>query len=246
MSGRRKDYKTEIEMKLSVEEEIAETKNKKKRANRYDRLPTEEEKARVHRWATWSMQPHTPDEIREEILNDYRCVCFSYVCGQSKIPSSFMDEFVVLSTCLLDKTNYEKDYEAVKNMLFAKLGIGEHNADGVTLVIKNREGTHEVTVDNIADRIDWLAIGLEQRIDLYTAERYAKFLPWDKMTPRCGLSKLFIDANKEIYCPKVKRKDDTLELSLDIFSDDYDDDDDFDDDIDSALEAELEAELSNF
>lgn len=242
---------------LIVTEETSEglcsdTEKKAKKASKkrkdYDlgRLPTPEEQERVKRWASWSMQPHTPDEIRAEILRDNRCVCITYVCEHSKIPSSFMDEFLVLSTFLLDDTNYETNYDDVKNLLFAKLKIGDYDKNLTEIIIENRQGVQIITIDDIADRIDWKAIGIFQRIDLYTAERYGKFLPWDQMTPRCGLSQIYIDANKYEYITKYSKiKKETEIREENIFAPDYDDDD-FDDDVDFNIESDIEAGINKF
>ena len=227
--GRKRKLTTPEEIEKEVEVEKAR-KYKNKEYSGRDRMPTEEENARVHRWSTWSRQQHTPDEIRAEILKDHRCVCFTYLCWECKFPMSFLEELLVLSTCLLDETNYATDYEAVKNLLFAQMKVGDYNKNLEEITIINRNGPQTVTIKDIGERLDWKAIGLSQKIDLYTAERFAKYLPWDEMTPKCGLSQLFIDANKQLYCKPKKSGEvnknetiyDTMNSDIEF---DFDDDD---------------------
>lgn len=199
-----------------------------------DKPPTSEEVLRVQKWGEWSMQPHTPDEIREAILEDSRCVCFTYLCEYSKIPGDFLEEFLVLSTCLLDKSNYEKDFDRIKNALFANLEIEGYTNNEEILIIENNSGTSSIVSSNILDRIDWKNFGMNQKIDLYTAERFGKFLPWDTMNTSCSLSQMYIDANKAEFSQRSKKdnavtKLDTAYESISE-SDLMDGIDDFDDD----------------
>ena len=62
---------------------------------------------KVNEWAQWSLTPHTPEEIREKVLDDYDGVCFAYVSEASFIPDWFLPEFAALSTGLLNRKNYE-------------------------------------------------------------------------------------------------------------------------------------------
>ena len=224
---------TPEEVEAAVTEELSPTGRKKHSRKVHEKPITAEEKARIERWATWSLQQHTVEEIREEILTDYRCVCFTYLCGACRFPMSFLDEFLTLSTTLLDKTNYEKDYQKVHDLLMAKLEVGDYDKNLKEIEICNRDGRQIITIDDIADRLDWRAISTFQTLDLYTAEKYGKYLIWDEMTPRCGLSKMFIDANKQFYGKKVKPKDDlNTTYDLDDFEEDMDEmaDFEFDDD----------------
>lgn len=222
--GRKRNTMTPEE----VERETLESLNKtggenptKRRKNNNEgwsnKAPTKEEQERVERWSTWSRQQHTPDEIRAEILRDHRCVCFTYLCSHCKFPMSFLEEFLVLSTCLLDETNYDKDFKDVKDLLFASMKVGDYDKNLTEIIIENRNGVQVIGINDISERLDWKAIGTYQKIDLYTAERFGRFLPWDEMTPRCGLSQLYIDANKAEYCKPRKNNTDVTDDEIKDF-----------------------------
>ena len=73
-------------------------------------------------WVTWSMTPHSEDEIREAVFNTPELICWTYVCRFSVLSEDFIEELIVLSTGLFDgesKDVYtEENINLIKDILF--------------------------------------------------------------------------------------------------------------------------------
>ena len=91
--------------------EAEENKEKKKTyagLRRFAEISPEQEKInkKVQDWAEWSMTPHSEEEIRNKCLDDIDGICFAYLCNTSYISEEFFEEFLALSTGLINRSNY--------------------------------------------------------------------------------------------------------------------------------------------
>ena len=71
---------------------------------------------------SWCLYPHTEEEIRERVLDDYTNICFSYLAAYSPMSEEFIHELKVLSLVrntrtlgdvtqmfpVIDRDNYDK------------------------------------------------------------------------------------------------------------------------------------------
>lgn len=70
------------------------------------------------KWVTWSMEPHTEDEIRNAYLYTPELICTSYLCRYSKMSEKFIEEeLIILSTGVF---SYNPDYYTKRNREFVK------------------------------------------------------------------------------------------------------------------------------
>lgn len=71
----------------------------------------------------WCLEPHSENEIRERVLEDYKDICFNYLCSYSEMTDEFKIELAVLSLGktgnsnikpYITKGNYETLYPVFK------------------------------------------------------------------------------------------------------------------------------------
>lgn len=129
----------------------------------------------VTEWITFSLTPHTEDEIREKILTDYHNVCFSYICAHQKLSEDFIIELAALSTGLLHKFNYSENIDYLKHAVMISAGIEEGPYDfgmlpeGIKFTLANVETL-------TTDRLDWKAIGTNQSLSQEFKDKYRSLL----------------------------------------------------------------------
>ena len=149
--------------------------------------------SRVRQWASWSMTPHTEDEIRQRYLTDFDLICTSYVCRYSRVSEKFIEEMLALSTGLLTLDTYDANIDTLikleKDKLLKnddswiayipKLNIPAVKAlyykDGKWLsqddIASNMKATNIFN-----DKIDWQYIAAYQMLSDEFKERYKDYL----------------------------------------------------------------------
>lgn len=167
----------------------------------------------IKEWSDWSLKPHTEAEIREKCLTDYNNVCFSYVCGTSKMSEDFIEELMALSTGVLTKKNYDEMYEKVHQTVLEQNKV--HGVQAEKWYIPEAE-THlrvarEYNPDkiirssSISDRIDWFAICKNQTLSEGFMRRFYKQLSWREVALNQRLSSKFKeDFNKQLSEKNIK------------------------------------------
>ncbi len=134
-------------------------------------------------WDTWSMLPHTTEEIRNRLLTrPITDTCISYVCRFSHIDAEFLDEFLLLSTGWFHDSSIT-DTEFLKMQpieyspeLIAKLIAAMHHEKALKhphAKIKPyiTKGGYFNTYD-IPNRIDWKYIYMFQK---FPVQYWAKY-----------------------------------------------------------------------
>lgn len=149
-----------------------------------DVVPIKQE-SDVTEWVTFSLTPHTEDEIREKILTSYKDVCFAYICAHQKLSEDFIIELAALSTGLLYKYNYSENIDYLKHAVMISAGIEEGPYDFGMLP----EG-YKFTLANVqtltTDRLDWRAIAINQKLSKEFVKKYHSLLyPNSRDTARC-------------------------------------------------------------
>jgi hypothetical protein len=139
----------------------------------------------VKEWSTWSLQPHSQNEIREKILTDYQNVCFTYLCDTQEFTESFLEEVMVLSTGWFDKGNYSAPAVAAAiNQFRAWRGKGEKDSlydpdwrfqaacRNTDMSRSPGSSYYEVSHKDIYEKIDWASIAKRFRFSKAFEKRY--------------------------------------------------------------------------
>lgn len=123
---------------------------------------------KVNEWASFSLVPHTNDEIREQVLRTEGNVCWSYICVKSKLSEDFILELAAISTGFVREKTYDEDLALVEEELMYKYKISNHPADSSkieNLILKVRKNPkpdgdlmRKWRQYEINDRLDWKAI----------------------------------------------------------------------------------------
>ena len=168
------------------------------------------ENSTKEKWSTWSLTPHTEEEIRHECLTNFDHVCFTYVCGTSKLSPEFIEEFMVLSSgvmCnayreierartkeeeLLAKERYDALFKKAQGAILFNLGVfgkepeknrftAVHTSEVENLAGERRETDRIITDSTIIDRLDWYAISKFQKLPEWFMEKYSCMLNWKEL-----------------------------------------------------------------
>lgn len=172
----------------------------------------------VEKWSTWSLTPHTEDEIRKECLRNFDHVCFTYVCETSKLTPEFIEEFMVLSTGVMgdyykkinrasgvdeeEKANneYNKVFDMLKSAIMYNLHVTDIEPEKFQLnydeVLDTASGCTKIankyiTDKTAIDRLDWTGISRFQRLPEWFIEKYANVLNWKEIFANQKLSEEF-------------------------------------------------------
>lgn len=143
--------------------------------NKNDKRP--KEKTKVDLWAEWSLTPHTEDEIREKILTDYDGVCFSYLCGSSKLSETFIIELMALSTGLLNKENYQLCIDEMKKAVLIADGIERGEICYYKLPYISSPGSKAKKQQSLIDHLDWSKIFKYQTLSPEFRIKFAPLAP---------------------------------------------------------------------
>ena len=140
----------------------------------------------IDEWKNWSLTPHSPDEIRDKILDDFENVCFSFVCTASKIPEEFMSEFMALSTGLITRENYDDYIDKVTKAVLMNAGVIEKDKSIMNWgILSKSENCKGENVDKIlygssmTDRVDWYAITVHQKLSEDFMRKYQHVIKWN-------------------------------------------------------------------
>ncbi|MBO5386939.1 MAG: hypothetical protein J6A59_02175 [Lachnospiraceae bacterium] len=136
----------------------------------------------ISEWIRWSTTPHTEEEIRDKALSDYDNICFSYVCKYSDMSADFLEEFMALSTGLLNYINYEECLQDVMTAVQSNMGvipavdITKLNIPTIT-VVRDTTGEHvEPGYNNLKDKIDWVYISQKTNLPQWFRLKYVNQL----------------------------------------------------------------------
>lgn len=129
----------------------------------------------VSEWSTFSRTAHTEEEIREKILTDFNNVCFSYLCSCQKLSEEFIPELAALSTGLLNKNNYDRYIDYLKQAVMITEGVMEGAYD-LSRLPRNRNITRVNVAGMTTDRLDWKAIAGNQALSPEFQEKYHELL----------------------------------------------------------------------
>lgn len=218
--------------------------NKPKNTTNKQKKPSEKEKKAseaVKRWADWSMTNHTTEEIKQQILTNPNDVCFTFLCRYSRIPEDFFDEFMVLSSGLLNPKSPKEDYDKIKKVLFSKLGVTDENLEhpyitiqvpyDKTKKIENWDMVPEnIDIKRVNEKIDWFYITAYQSLTKDFVLKYKNHIKWGILEPQNDITIELIKEYKKIYCGNGKQADgENSEVDTEIDSSDFDEEYDFDD-----------------
>lgn len=137
-------------------------------------LPIKQE-SDVTEWITFSLTPHTEDEIREKVLTDYHNVCFAYICAHQKLSEEFIIELAALSTGLLHKFNYSENIDYLKYAVMISAGIEEGPYD-FGMLPEDQKFTLANVKERTTDRLDWRAIATNQTLSKPFIDKYHSLL----------------------------------------------------------------------
>lgn len=143
---------------------------------------SKKEKVSTKEWSEWSMKHHTEDEIRKRILDDPNSLCYSYVCGFSKMSAEFIEELMALSTGLLKKYNYEDYIDNVMKAIQIKLGVEDGDIDNIDLPSLTVEDKVIEGKELLQDKIDWSYIARNQKLPNWFKVKYKKYLKPKELT----------------------------------------------------------------
>ena len=129
------------------------------------------------KWVTWSMTPHSENEIREAVFNTPELICWSYVCRYSPLSEAFIEEALVLSTGLFDgvsgETYSEQNKKLVRDILFIEPTRERANKQ-YEIVNKVYQSLKDKT---IADRILSRSMSIWARVDWYQIASFQDISP---------------------------------------------------------------------
>lgn len=131
-------------------------------------------------WVTWSMTPHSEDEIREAVFKTPKLICWTYVCRFSVLSEQFIEEALVLSTGVFDGVSEElyteKNKKLVRDILFIEPTISRKEKQKAMAkeVFDNLEELEDAT---IAIRIASMANPVRARIDWYQIAGFQDISP---------------------------------------------------------------------
>lgn len=147
----------------------------KSRKAAYDEDILLKQEADITEWRTFSLAPHTEDEIREKVLTDYNNVCFSYLCSHQELSEDFIIELAALSTGLLNKDNYSKYIDYLKKAVMISAGIEKGTYDFDMLPAHCGLDPKNVTY-RTTDHLDWKAIAKYQILSQAFIDKYYSLL----------------------------------------------------------------------
>lgn len=143
----------------------------------------------ISEWKSFSMTPHTCDELRKKILTDYDNVCFSYICHYSELPEEFIPELAALSTGMLTEANYDIYLDQVIKAVMINNHIEQGKIDLKKLPKlpplpegKSRKGDNVTSLPTVygdfvfRDRLDWASISRYQKLSPAFRKKYDKLL----------------------------------------------------------------------
>lgn len=149
----------------------------------------------IQRWVTFSTFPRSEKEIKHELLNNFEDVCTLYVLEFSRMSEDFLEEFMVLSTGLLNEQNYDQSYETVKKLLEYKYTYGNKHPIRETII--NTSGKAEViSSESVCDRIHWGELSRNQTFSMKFAMKYYKWLDLRELEAREDIDPIIVDAVK--------------------------------------------------
>lgn len=129
----------------------------------------------VSEWSKFSRTTHTEEEIREKILTDFNNVCFSYLCSCQKLSEEFIPELAALSTGLLNKGNYDRYIDYLKQAVMITEGVMDGTYD-LSRLPRGRNITRINVASMTTDRLDWKAIAENQTLSPEFRKKYYELL----------------------------------------------------------------------
>lgn len=115
----------------------------------------------VEEWMTWSMTPHTEEEIEERLRRAPDSCCVSYICRYSNLSEPFIERMMALTTGLIDENTSEEEIKRIQEIVMEKLSTPAKELKHRTpkYYIFKIGGNEVAKTDiDINDRLDWFYI----------------------------------------------------------------------------------------
>jgi hypothetical protein len=120
-------------------------------------------------WVTWSMTPHSEDEIRKAVFKTPKLICWTYICRFSVLSEQFIEEALVLSTGVFDGVDEElyteENKKLVRDILYMEPTVArkELQKDYIKRIWDILED-HKIAIkilgmsSSVRSRVDWFQI----------------------------------------------------------------------------------------
>lgn len=138
-------------------------------------------------WASWSLKPHTTEEIRQRLISrPIEDTCISYICMKSQLEEDFFEEFMALSTGMFHETGnvelaltqpleYNKENLAIVMHACQRYNM---DTDAYVELARSYSKTQDYAArehykrTGYADRIDWRYICMYQSFSIAFWSKY--------------------------------------------------------------------------